>query len=120
MRRISTAKLLAYFLMFCSSAVLSSCERRQQTATAVPADTPESRPPGPISPINLGTYQVLQTLSGTERMQAANKVVFGYTQLKRDVQYFMGHSVQNDPRRSRVTALQVAMDNAERKTGSAP
>jgi hypothetical protein len=120
MRRISTAKLLACFLMFCSSAVLSSCERRQQTATAVPADTPELAAAWANITDQMRTYQVLQTLSGTERVQAANKVVFGYTQLKRDVQYFMSHSVQNDPRRSRVIGLQVAMDNAERKTGSAP
>lgn len=97
---------------------LSGCEKQDRSAKPVPPDTPEIAAAWANITDQMKIYQVLQTLTGTERIQAANKIVFGYPQLKKDVQFFMAHAVENDPRRTRVAALQVAMEDAERKTKS--
>jgi hypothetical protein len=102
----------------CLVVLLLGCDKAEQTAKPVPPDTPEVATAWVNITDQMKTYQVLQGLTGTERIQAANKIVFGYPQLKKDVEYFLAHTGSNDPRRVRVAALQVAMEDAERKTNS--
>lgn len=61
------------------------------------------------------TYQVLNSLTGKERIQAANKLVFGYEQLRKDVDFFLTNARSDDPRREAVTELKRTMEKSRNK-----
>ena len=58
------------------------------------------------------TYQVIESLTGKERIRAANKLVFGYEQLRKDVDFFLENVPRNDPRRSAVIVLKQIMEKS--------
>lgn len=58
------------------------------------------------------TYQVLESLTGEERLRAANKLVFGYEQLRKDGDFFLENALRNDPRRPAVMELRRIMEKS--------
>ncbi|MFC1822658.1 hypothetical protein ACFL9T_08120 [Thermodesulfobacteriota bacterium] len=61
------------------------------------------------------TYQVLDSLTGEERIRAARKVIFGIEQLRKDIDFFLENAPLADLRRPAVMKLKLLMEKSRSK-----